>query len=434
MGRFTASALTLGSTIALALAVGPTATASAADTYNFSAQQTLINQDRAANGGLVALAWNNCLANIAQQNADRIAAQGYLSHTNGPSLDLGCLAGATNAGENIAYDSSGIDDSLANTMFMNSAPHRANILGTYTLVATAWTVAPNGYGYIAEEFLNAPVPVADPFAAMVTVDAFGGVHPDGSTLLQGLPTQWPGWPIAQSGALLPDGSGGYMLDGFGGLHPFGAAAAVTISGYWNNWNIARDVAILPGSTATTAGGYVLDGFGGLHPFGGAPAVQISGYWANWDIAKRLAILSDGTGGYVLDGFGGLHPFAIGGSAMPPAVTLGGYWSGWSIVGSFALAPGSTAAAVAGVTLDGYGGVHPFAGGSLSPAAVPVMTAYWPNWNIARAVTLSPSSTPSNLQGWVLDGYGGTHPFGGAPTISSVAYWPGSDRAVNLLVR
>jgi hypothetical protein len=432
MGIFFRRSITLASTIALAFTLAQPATASAGDPYNFSAQQTLINQDRASNGGLAPLAWNNCLANVAQQNADRIAGQGYLSHTNGPTLDLGCLPGATSAGENIGYDSSGINDTLINTMFMNSPPHRANIVGSYTFVATAWTVASNGYGYIAVEFLNAPAPVADPFTAMVTVDAYGGVHPDGSSLLQGLPVQWPGWRIAQSAALLPDGTGGYMLDGFGGLHPFGSAAPVTITGYWANWNIARDVAVIPGSTATTAKGYVLDGFGGLHPFGGAPTATVTGYWANWDIATRLAILSDGTGGYVMDGFGGLHPFAI--TAMPPSVTLTGYWSGWRIASGFTLAPTSTAAAVSGVTLDGYGGVHPFAGGSLSPAAAPATTGYWPGWSIARALALSPSSTPSAPQGWVLDGYGGLHPFGGAPSVATGAYWPSSDLAVNLLVR
>src|ERR1700736_6957696 len=156
MGRFFLRSLTVTCTIALALALGQPAASLAADPYNFSAQQTLINQDRAANGALAPLAWNNCLANIAQQNADRIAQQGYLSHTNGPTLDLGCLPGATYAGENIAYDSSGINDALANTMFMNSPPHRANILGGFNLVATAWTLTSNGYGYIAEEFLNAP--------------------------------------------------------------------------------------------------------------------------------------------------------------------------------------------------------------------------------------------------------------------------------------
>src|SRR5438093_2139613 len=185
MGRFLRRSLSATFALGLLFVSAPPQSVAAVDPYNATAQQTLINQDRAQNGGLPALAWNNCLANIAQQNADRIAAQGYLSHTNGPTLDLGCLPGANYAGENIAYDSSGIDDPLANTTFMNSAPHRANILGGFTLVATAWTVAPNGYGYIAEEFLNAPVAaVPDPFRAMFTLDAFGGLHAGGSPVPQ----------------------------------------------------------------------------------------------------------------------------------------------------------------------------------------------------------------------------------------------------------
>ena len=130
-----------------------------------STLQTLINQDRATNGGLPPLAWSDCLAAVAQQNAQRIAAQGYLSHTDGPDLDLACGAGSTQAGENIAYISSGIDDNTVNTMYMNSPEHRANILGPYTYVATAWVVAPNGYAYNAEEFLNAPSLVAWPITA-----------------------------------------------------------------------------------------------------------------------------------------------------------------------------------------------------------------------------------------------------------------------------
>ena len=125
----------------------------APDAFHITAQQILINQDRASNGGLPALAWSPCLANIALQNAQRIAAQGYLSHTNGPTLDLGCDTNYTHAGENIAYMSGGINDPQANTMFMNSAPHRANILsGNYRFVGTAWVVASNGYGYVAVEF------------------------------------------------------------------------------------------------------------------------------------------------------------------------------------------------------------------------------------------------------------------------------------------
>jgi hypothetical protein len=130
-----------------------------------STLQTLINQDRANNGGLAPLAWSDCLAAVAQQNAQRIAAQGFLSHTDGPELDLQCGINATQAGENIAYISSGPDDNTVNTMYMNSPGHRANILGPYNLVATAWVTAPDGYGFNAEEFLNAPSLVGWPPAS-----------------------------------------------------------------------------------------------------------------------------------------------------------------------------------------------------------------------------------------------------------------------------
>src|SRR5690348_2709896 len=46
-----------------------------------STQQALINADRARNG-LGPLTWNSCLYNVAVANANRIAAQAYLSHTN----------------------------------------------------------------------------------------------------------------------------------------------------------------------------------------------------------------------------------------------------------------------------------------------------------------------------------------------------------------
>ena len=116
-----------------------------------STQQALINQDRAQNG-LPPLAWSPCLANVAIQNAQRMAAQGFISHTNGPTLDLACGLG-NSAGENVGYTSTGINDAQLNTMFMNSPGHRANILNAaYHYVGTAWALAPNGSAYIAVEF------------------------------------------------------------------------------------------------------------------------------------------------------------------------------------------------------------------------------------------------------------------------------------------
>jgi hypothetical protein len=70
-------------------------------------------------------------------------------------------------------------------------------------------------------------------------------------------------------------------------------------------------------------------------------------------------------------------------------------------------------------LDGFGGVHPFGG---APAVA--VTAYWSGWDIARGIVLQ-SGGPG---GYVLDGFGGVHPFGGAPAVAVTAYWSGWDIA------
>jgi uncharacterized protein YkwD len=115
-----------------------------------STQQALINQDRAANG-LGPLTWSPCLYSVAVSNANRMAAQGFISHANGPSVDLTCGLGRQ-AGENVGWWSGGINDAKLDQMFMDSAGHRANILGPYHYVGTAWVVAANGAAYIAVEF------------------------------------------------------------------------------------------------------------------------------------------------------------------------------------------------------------------------------------------------------------------------------------------
>ena len=115
-----------------------------------STQQVLINQDR-ARYGLRPLTWSSCLASVALSNAYRMAKQGYISHTDGPTRDLGCHLGYQ-AGENVGWWSGGVNDAQINAMFMNSPDHRANILGPYHYVATAWATSSNGTAYIAVEF------------------------------------------------------------------------------------------------------------------------------------------------------------------------------------------------------------------------------------------------------------------------------------------
>ena len=113
-------------------------------------QWGLINQDRQA-AGLAPLQWSPCLANVATGQAARMAAQGYISHANGRSLDLGCRLGPT-TGENIGFQGGGINDAAMNAWFMGDPPHRANILGPYHYVGVAWVLAPNGTAYLAVEF------------------------------------------------------------------------------------------------------------------------------------------------------------------------------------------------------------------------------------------------------------------------------------------
>src|ERR1700674_2156979 len=115
-----------------------------------STQQVLINRDRAAHG-LRPLTWSSCLASVAYSNAVRMATANRMWHANGVNSDLACRLG-NQVGENIGYWTGGVNDSQLNTMFMNSPDHKANILGPYRYVATAWRTAANGTAYIAVEF------------------------------------------------------------------------------------------------------------------------------------------------------------------------------------------------------------------------------------------------------------------------------------------
>jgi subtilisin family serine protease len=228
--------------------------------------------------------------------------------------------------------------------------------------------------------------------------------------------------------------GGYVLDGWGGLHGFasaGPAPPATAGGpYWAGWSIARGVALLPSGS----GGYVLDAYGGLHPFavgsGPAPPAALGGsYWNGWDIARGVTILNDGTGGYVIDGYGGLHPFAVGAGPMPPPVQSPSYWLGWDIVRGVAVvpSPGSGPGTTpGGYVLDGFGGMHPFIVGFGPAPGTAVGGSYWSGWDIARGVTVA--HDPTGTDGLVTDGWGGLHGWAtgssAPPATSGGPYWAG----------
>lgn len=329
------------------------------------------------------------------------------------------------------------------------------------------------------------VHASSPAQGGATLDGWGGVHPFGGLSLSttGAP-YWQGWDIARGLAVREDGTGGWTLDGWGAIHAWGGAPAVSTPHEWPGWDIARDAVFTTrDAQGITDGrqGYLLDGFGGLWPWGGAPA--LSAPYPGRDIARGIAIHLNGTGvpdgGWMLYRDGTVHAFGAAPAltvALPAAnvflklrmsgvgeyvvarwgiVSLFGsgvspYWSGysdwgsWDIVRDIALVgndnpsaqtqPVSAAAqaryaqAVAprgGVVLDGWGGIHPFGGLTLTSSGYP----YWQGWDIARSVVVREDGSG----GWTLDGWGAIHSWGAAPPISAPTYWPGWDIARALVV-
>ena len=202
---------------------------------------------------------------------------------------------------------------------------------------------------------------------------------------------------------------------FGGPTQAGAVGSPALTQY-------RAIAYCPG----TSMGYYLDGNGNLYPFGGAPLVSNETIWQGWDIARGLVLRSD-CAGYVLSGWGGLYPFSPTGVDVPPAITMspGSTWNNWDFARAVVLLSPDPSVQPSGYVLDGYGGIHPFGN---APALTG--TPYWPGSDIARGLVLDANGT----SGYVLDGWGGVHAFGGAPVACPSGYWPGWDIARGIVLR
>ena len=113
---------------------------------------------------------------------------------------------------------------------------------------------------------------------------------------------------------------------------------------------------------------------------------------------------------MLDGYGALHPFAVGFGPAPPARSSAS-WPGWDIARAVAsTAPG------AGFTVDGYGGTHGFGGASGTGSW------YWGGTDLVAGAEADRAG-----RGWVvyLDRWGGVHTSPeAAPGVETTAYWPG----------
>lgn len=148
------------------------------------------------------------------------------------------------------------------------------------------------------------------------------------------------------------------------------------------------------------------------------AIDRAGNVGTWSAGSTFAITANATraqpfrAAYSVSRTGDL-----GGVESPPA---GGPAWGWN-AGRDAVALKGTEG---GYVLDLYGGVHPY---GHAPALS--VREYWPGWDIARAIDLN----ADGKGGYVLDGYGGIHAIGNAKPIQTSAYWPGWDIAVDLVL-
>ncbi len=133
-----------------------TVTASGNPTADQQQALKLLNADRAAHG-LKPLVFNTELARLGENYAQDMINRNYFSHNNPEGqtpFDRMRQAGITYtyAGENLAINRS---IAAAETAFMNSAGHRANILSpNYTQVGIGVRYSPKGSVYVVQEFIG----------------------------------------------------------------------------------------------------------------------------------------------------------------------------------------------------------------------------------------------------------------------------------------
>lgn len=94
----------------------------------------LVNNERAANG-LGGVGWNDQLGGLAQGWSDHMAANGDFSHQDlNAILNSPGWEGFSGLGENIISGGCGISSGQIHQAWMNSAAHRANILGNFNAI------------------------------------------------------------------------------------------------------------------------------------------------------------------------------------------------------------------------------------------------------------------------------------------------------------
>jgi spore germination protein YaaH len=179
-------------------------------------------------------------------------------------------------------------------------------------------------------------------------------------------------------------------------------------GAWTPWIVTAGTAAVFHGFAGHGYGFYAEAFGAGGRGSGAPNGSTPPQ-AVTQVAATATRARPFTGLYAVDAYGSLL------SGSSPPLPASATWPGWRIVRGAAMAPG----AQGGYVLDGFGGIHPF-----GSAPILATSGYWSGWDIARGLAIA----PGGQGGYTVDGWGGVHPVGNAPLVNASSYWPRWDIA------
>jgi hypothetical protein len=249
------------------------------------ADVSYINAKRAG-AGLGPVSDSGGLASLARSHSSQMANDNRLFHTG----DLGgavssVLPNWQGVGENV-----GVGASLAdvNAMFMNSSPHRANILGNFNVAGVGVVTGPDGRVWVTQMFARVPggggttvstAPKTTTATATTTVTRTT-TAPRASRSATGTRTQLrpaPAPPVSEGEVVVGPPAVGAVAGKFGGYQLMTADGGVITNGdapfAGSAAELQTDERIVGGSATPTGHGYVLFGErGGVFTFGDAEYV------------------------------------------------------------------------------------------------------------------------------------------------------------------
>jgi hypothetical protein len=250
----------------------------------------LVNQHRQA-AGLPGLMMSTALSDAARAHSAQMAASGGIYHTTNLAAVLGAAApNWRSGGENVGM---GGGVSVLDTALMNSAPHRANILGSYNYVGIGVWYSGSTM-YVTQMFVSTttPIPVKPRPGSPVPIGSIDAVRRSMADLTV------IGW------ALDPDTSASIAVH----IYVDGAFAAATtanadrpdLARYGRGTAHGFSATIRPGPGVHTVCALALNDAAGVNPAVGCTVVNM----ASWPIGYVETAVQSGDGvaasGWTLD--------------------------------------------------------------------------------------------------------------------------------------